>query len=95
MATLEGFSIPFFPSIVNILTWGSHFFMYGIIKQLPRSEITCQMCKDYKIAAKRFVFRTFEILPKTPSEDLIICEKCAIREFSSKDKNKFKEMFGK
>mgnify|MGYP003131191312 FL=1 len=93
MATLEGFSIPFFPSIVNILTWGSHFFMYGIIKQLPRSEITCQMCKDYKIASKRFVFRTFEILPKTPSEDLIICEPCAIREYG--DKKKFKEVFNK
>ena len=69
--------------------------MYGIIKQLPRSEITCEMCKTYKIAAKRFIYRTFEILPKTPSEDLIICEKCAIREFGSKNKNKFKEMFGK
>ena len=53
------------------------------------------MCKDYKITAKRFIFRTFEVLPKVLSEDLIICEKCAIREFGSKNKNKFKEMFGK
>ena len=53
------------------------------------------MCKDYKITAKRFIFRTFEVLPKVLSEDLIVCEKCAIREFGSKNKKKFKEMFGK
>ena len=49
------------------------------------------MCKAYKISAKRFIYRTFEILPKTPAEDLIICETCAIREFGNE--KKFKEMF--
>jgi hypothetical protein len=42
------------------------------------------MCRDYKVGSYSYVYRTYEILPKTPSEELIICEKCAVRE-SGKD----------
>ena len=95
MATPEGFSFPFFPSSVNILTWVANFFMYGVVEKLKSGEFVCDMCKSDHYHQKRYSYKTFEVLPKTPSKDLVICEKCAIREFGSKNKNKFKEMFGK
>ena len=36
---------------------------------------------------------TFAVLPKTPTEILIICEKCAIRESKFKNKKQLKEHY--
>jgi|TARA_Y100001951_G_C11278725_1_gene263782 hypothetical protein len=51
------------------------------------------MCKKYNIGQFRYVYETYEILPKYPKKELIICEKCAIREYGSKNKKRFKDDF--
>lgn len=38
------------------------------------------MCKTQKLGSYSYVYKTYEILPKSPSKELIICEKCAVRE---------------
>tara|TARA_R100000781_G_C4070646_1_gene124359 strand:- start:68 stop:208 length:141 start_codon:yes stop_codon:yes gene_type:complete len=43
--------------------------------------------------AFRYVWVTFEILPKTPMEELIICDKCAIREGKVKNKKQLDERY--
>ena len=45
-----------------------------------KGAFTCTMCKDYKVGSYSYVFKTYAVLPKTPSEEFIICEKCAVRE---------------
>jgi len=66
----------------------------GDVKQkLPKSPFTCKMCKKYNIGQFRYVYETYEILPKYPKKELIICEKCAIREYGSKNKKRFKDDF--
>ena len=42
-----------------------------------------------------YVWNTFEILPKTPSMELIVCDKCAIREGGYKNKKQLHEHFDK
>ena len=67
--------------------------MYGLSKRLPKAEFTCIMCKQYYMYAFRYVWVTFEILPKTPMEELIICDKCAIREGKVKNKKQLDERY--
>ena len=40
----------------------------------------------------KYLYRTWEILPKLPSESLEICRTCAIRENGSKNKKNFDKM---
>jgi len=91
MATLEGFYIPFFPSY-KYSTGVATFFM-SIIKRLPSDGFTCYMCKYTTFHGSRYVYKTFEILPKNPSIEFIVCKKCAIREHGSKHKKNFDEIF--
>ena len=79
MATYEGFSIPFFPSHGYILTWVATFFM-NLIKRLPKKRFNCRMCKSDIWKDFQYILKTFEILPKCPARELIVCYKCAIRE---------------
>ena len=46
------------------------------------------MCEDLVFYSYRYVYETFEILPKFPKHELIICEKCARRESKLKKKDK-------
>ena len=65
---------------------------YGLDKKrLTKKEFTCVMCKTYCIGQYRYVWNTYQILPKTPSEKLIICTKCAIRESNYKNKKDLEE----
>tara|TARA_Y100001973_G_C5201758_1_gene338300 strand:- start:1094 stop:1318 length:225 start_codon:yes stop_codon:yes gene_type:complete len=67
---------------------------YGLDpKRLPRAPFTCIMCKQYYMGAFRYIWHTFEILPKSPSEELIICEKCALREGKFKTMKQLKEFY--
>ena len=50
------------------------------------------MCKGKFFYNHSYVFYTYGIL-KTPSEKLIICGKCALREGKYKTKKQFKEAF--
>ena len=79
MATHEGFSIPLFPSKSYFITWVATLFM-ELTKKLIRKKFTCSMCKSNIWFDSQYVLETFEILPKTPKEELIVCYKCAIRE---------------
>ena len=51
------------------------------------------MCKIYQIAKYQFIYETYEILPNNPKKELLICEKCAVREYGSKNKKSFKDDF--
>jgi len=51
------------------------------------------MCKYTTFHGSRYVYKTFEILPKNPSIEFIVCKKCAIREHGSKHKKNFDEIF--
>ena len=51
------------------------------------------MCKSKFFYDLSYVFYTYGILPKIPSEKLIICGKCALREGKYKTKKQFKEAF--
>jgi len=51
------------------------------------------MCKGKFFHNFSYVFYTYGILPKTPSEKLIICQKCALREGKYKTMKQFKEAF--
>ena len=92
-ATHEGFSIPFFPSSLNF-NRVANFFMYGLGEKIPSNQFTCDMCKQYYMHSNSFEFHTFEVLPKHPSEKLIICKKCAIREGTFRTAKAFKGHFG-
>ena len=62
-----------------------------IVAKLPKKEFTCRMCKKYSIGSNPYIYRTFEVLPKTPSEYLEICKTCANREHGDKNKYKLEE----
>jgi len=51
------------------------------------------MCKTFSIGKHSYIYKTFEVLPKTPSENLRICEKCANREVVGKNKKTLEELF--
>ena len=66
----------------------------GDVKQkLPKSPFTCDKCKKQYIGQFRYLYETYEILPKYPKKEYIICEKCAIREYGTKNKKRFKDEF--
>ena len=66
----------------------------GSVKQkLPKSNYHCDMCKKYYMSHPQYVYETFEILPKYPRQEFIICQKCAVREYGSKNKKNFYEDF--
>ena len=56
----------------------------SVESKIKKGSFICVMCKDYKVGSYSYTYNTYAILPKTPSEELIICEKCAVRE-SGKD----------
>ena len=45
------------------------------------------------MSQNKYIYETFEILPKYPKQKLAICQKCAIREDGSKTKRSFYEKF--
>ena len=51
-----------------------------VVAKIKKGVFTCRMCKDYRVASFSYVYKTHAILPERPSEELIICEKCAKRE---------------
>ena len=63
-----------------------------IVAMLPKKEFTCRMCTKFTIRNNPYIYRTFEILPKTPSEELEICRKCAKREHGEKNKHKLEDI---
>ena len=69
---------------------------YGLDeKRLHKDSFVCRMCKQYYMRHYRYIWHTFEILPKSPSEELIICEKCAVRESKFKNKKQLNEHYEK
>ena len=60
----------------------------NVNQKLPKSNYHCDMCKKYYMSHPQYVYETFEILPKFPKHELIICEKCARRESKLKKKDK-------
>ena len=67
--------------------------MSTITEKIKKSEFTCEMCKTFSIGKHSYIYKTFEVLPKTPSENLRICEKCANREVVGKNKKTLEELF--
>ena len=65
----------------------------SVVKKLPKSTYYCDMCKKYYMSHHQYVYETFEILPQCPKRELIICERCAVREYGSKNKKNFYEDF--
>ena len=63
-----------------------------IVAMLPKKEFTCRMCTKYTIGNNPYIYRTFEILPKTPSEEFEICRKCAKREHGDRNKHKLEDI---
>ena len=63
-----------------------------IVAMLPKKEFTCRMCTKYVMSNNSYIYRTFEILPKTPSEELEICRMCAKREHGDKNKHKLEDI---
>ena len=63
-----------------------------VIKRLSTDGFVCEMCKASTYNGRRYVYETFGS-DRIPSEELIICKKCAIREHGSKHKKKFDEIF--
>ena len=59
----------------------------SVVSKIKRGVFTCIMCKDYKVSSFSYIYKTWGISPKTPSEELIICEKCAKRESGTKVKD--------
>tara|TARA_R110000824_G_scaffold114061_3_gene264281 strand:- start:474 stop:716 length:243 start_codon:yes stop_codon:yes gene_type:complete len=51
-----------------------------VVSKNKKGELTCRMCKDYKVNNFSYIYKTHNIPPKTLSEEFIICEKCAVRE---------------
>ena len=62
--------------------------------RLPKEYYDCNMC-SYSGHSFRYVIKTYEVLPKTPSQELIICKNCAIREHGSKNKIKLQDVIMK
>jgi len=52
MATLEGFSIPFFPSIVNILTWVATFLCTESSNNYPEVKLLVRCARIIKLPPK-------------------------------------------
>ena len=59
--------------------------MHGVTKHLGKNMNKCDMCGNTPFKnTDKYLYRTWEILPKLPSESLEICRTCAIRENGSK-----------
>ena len=69
--------------------------MGDVNKRLPKEPFNCTMCKKYNIAQYRYVYTTFDFSPKHPSQDLIICEKCAVREGKFKNIKELRSFYEK
>ena len=70
--------------------------MHGVVKHLGKNMDKCDMCSASGFrAVDKYIYLTYEILPKLPSRELEICKKCAIRELGSKNKSKFDEIIKK
>ena len=64
----------------------------SITKKLPKEEFDCDMCTKYYFRAERYVYETWGS-DKTPSRELIVCRRCAVRECGSKHKKVFDQRF--
>ena len=65
--------------------------MSGVKKRLPRESYHCEMCHKYIFNKYKYIYETFEILPKTPKEELSICGACAKREMKLKKRDKLND----
>ena len=63
----------------------------SIVAKLSKEHFSCYMCsaQGYK---DRYIIKTFEVDDKSPSEELIICKSCAIREHGSKNRIKLNDI---
>ena len=63
----------------------------SIVAKLSKEHFSCYMCsvQGYK---DRYIIKTFEVDDKSPSEELIICKTCAIREHGSKNRVKLNDI---
>ena len=70
--------------------------MHGVTKHIGKNSNKCDMCleRPFRINDK-YLYLTWEILPKLPSEKLEICKKCALREIGSKNRKNFEEIIRK
>lgn len=70
--------------------------MHGVMKYVGKDTNRCAMCKESPlVSTKKYIYKTWEILPELPAQELIICRKCAIRENGSKNKKNFDEIVRK
>tara|TARA_R100000005_G_C4853121_1_gene118416 strand:+ start:210 stop:500 length:291 start_codon:yes stop_codon:yes gene_type:complete len=86
-ATHDGL-FPFFPSSHFTFAVGSLPLIMPVTKKISSDGFVCEMCKESTFHGKRYIYETF-----AKSEELIICKKCAIREYGSKHKKNFDEIF--
>jgi len=86
-ATHDGL-FPFFPSSHFTFAVGSLPLIMPVTKKISSDGFVCEMCKASTFHGKRYIYETF-----AKSEELIICKKCAIREYGSKHKKNFDEIF--
>ena len=64
--------------------------MHGVVKHLGKDLSKCDMCHNLPFKTiDKYLYLTWEMLPKLPQKELTICKKCALREVGSKNKKNF------
>ena len=69
--------------------------MSSVKKRLPKESYHCEMCHKYIFNKYKYIYETFEILPKLPQRNLFICEACAKREMNLKKRDKLNDHWEK
>ena len=64
------------------------------VAKLPKEHYSCKVC-SYSGYSFRYVMKTYEVLPKTLSEELIVCNNCALREHGNKNRIKLQDIIEK
>ena len=55
-----------------------------VVSKRKKNTFTCEMCKNHHLGSFSYIYETYSVSPNNLSKELVICEKCAVRE-SGKD----------
>lgn len=71
MATFEGFSIPFFPSSVNILTWVATFLCMESSNNYPEKKLLAKCVRLIRLAPKDLYTEPLKFYPRPHLKTLL------------------------
>ena len=84
MATLEGFSIPFFPSKVNILTWVAIFLCMESSNNCPEVKLLARCARIIKLPPKDLFLEHLKFYQKPHQRILLFAKNVQLGNLAAK-----------